>query len=161
VLLHEPVTLVAVGRAATAGVLCSAIPMAADLRALRLVQARFYGVFMSVNPVFAALTGLIVLGQRLSLADWLSIAAIVTANAIALDGSGRPGADGSPDSRDSHGQDERAPVTCGGTSQPRLADLRRRPAPGRSCMTRRRWPGTPRARPSLLPGPSGPSERSV
>jgi inner membrane transporter RhtA len=84
VLVHDPVTLVAAGRAATAGVLCSAVPMAADLRALRLVQARFYGVFMSVNPVFAALTGLIVLRQRLSLADWLSIAAIVTANGIGV-----------------------------------------------------------------------------
>ena len=39
---------------------------------------------MSVNPVFAALTGLLVLGQALALADWLVIAAIVTANAISV-----------------------------------------------------------------------------
>jgi hypothetical protein len=97
VLLHVSVTLVAVGRAAAAGVLCSAIPMAADLRALRLVQARFFGVFMSVNPVFAALSGLIVLGQRLSLANWLSIAAIVTANAIGVRGSGGPGVQAAAD----------------------------------------------------------------
>jgi len=37
--------------------------MVADLLALRRVQAGFFGVFMSVNPVFAALTGLVVLGQ--------------------------------------------------------------------------------------------------
>src|SRR3984957_12030513 len=63
-LSRHAVTAVALGRAAT-GILCSAVPMIADLQALRRVPARFYGVFMSVNPVFAALTGLIVLGQSL------------------------------------------------------------------------------------------------
>src|SRR5215472_17336313 len=80
-LASHPVTAVAIGRAATAGLLCSAVPMVADMQALRRVPARFYAVFMSVNPVFAALTGLAVLGQSLGLADWLAIAAIVTANA--------------------------------------------------------------------------------
>jgi inner membrane transporter RhtA len=79
----HPVTGAALGRAATAGLLCSAVPMVADLQALRRVPAKFFGVFMSVNPVFAALTGLVVLGQSLGLADWLAIAAIVTANATA------------------------------------------------------------------------------
>ncbi|HEY1626648.1 MAG TPA: EamA family transporter [Streptosporangiaceae bacterium] len=91
VLTHDPVTLTAVARAAAAGVLCSAVPMVADLRALRLVPTGFFGVFMSVNPVFAALTGWVVLGQRLGLADWLSIAVIVTVNAICTGrSSGRP-----------------------------------------------------------------------
>jgi inner membrane transporter RhtA len=58
--------------------------MTADLLALRRVPARFFGVFMSVNPVFAALTGLIVLGQSLQPADWLAVAAIVTANAVSV-----------------------------------------------------------------------------
>jgi inner membrane transporter RhtA len=79
----HPVTGAALGRAATAGLLCSAVPMVADLQALRRVPAKFFGVFMSVNPVFAALTGLVVLGQSLGFADWLAIAAIVTANATA------------------------------------------------------------------------------
>ena len=79
----HPVTGAALGRAATAGLLCSAVPMVADLQALRRVPAKFFGVFMSVNPVFAALTGLVVLGQSLEFADWLAIAAIVTANATA------------------------------------------------------------------------------
>jgi inner membrane transporter RhtA len=80
----HPVTGAALGRAATAGVLCSAVPMTADLLALRRVPARFFGVFMSVNPVFAALTGLVVLGQSLEPADWLAVAAIVTANAVSV-----------------------------------------------------------------------------
>src|SRR6202167_4673096 len=82
-------TAVALGRAATAGVLCSALPMVADLLALRRVPARFYGVFMSVNPVFAALVGLVVLRQSLQPVDWLPLTAIVAANALALSTSGR------------------------------------------------------------------------
>jgi len=84
VLTSHPVTVAALGRAATAGLLCSAVPMVADLLALRRVPAGFFGVFMSVNPVFAALTGLVVLGQSLAFADWLAIAAIVTANAVSV-----------------------------------------------------------------------------
>jgi inner membrane transporter RhtA len=92
-LASHPVTAAAIGRAATAGVLCSAVPMTADLLALRRVPARFFGVFMSVNPVFAALTGLIILGQPLQFADWLAIIAIVTANAVSASTS-RQMADG-------------------------------------------------------------------
>jgi inner membrane transporter RhtA len=84
VLLHHPPTLAAVRDSATAGILASAVPMVADMLALRRVPARFFGVFMSVNPVLAALVGLVVLGQSLGWADWLAIAAIVSANAISL-----------------------------------------------------------------------------
>jgi inner membrane transporter RhtA len=92
ILASHPVTVAALGRAATAGLLCSAVPMVTDLLALRRVPARFFAVFMSVNPVFAALTGLLVLGQSLALADWLAIAAIVMANAVSVSTSrGRPG----------------------------------------------------------------------
>ncbi len=86
-LASHPATVAALGRAATAGLLCSAVPMVADMLALRRVPARFFGVFMSVNPVFAALTGLVVLGQSLGLADWLAIAAIVAANAVSVGAS--------------------------------------------------------------------------
>jgi len=91
VLASHPVMPVALGRAATAGVLCSAVPMVADLLALRRVPARFFGVFMSVNPVFAALTGLVVLGQALEPAEWLAIAAIVAANAVSAGANPRDG----------------------------------------------------------------------
>jgi inner membrane transporter RhtA len=90
----HPVTGAALGRAALAGVLCSAVPMVTDVLALRRVPAQFFGVFMSVNPVFAALTGLVILGQALGLAEWLAIGAIVTANALTLGtGRSRRGAD--------------------------------------------------------------------
>ncbi len=83
-LASHPVTLVALARAATAGVLCTIVPMVCDVRALRRVPARFYGVFMSVNPVLAALIGLVVLRQSLAITEWLAIAAIVTVNAVSI-----------------------------------------------------------------------------
>jgi inner membrane transporter RhtA len=89
VLTSHPATMAAVGRAATAGLLCSAVPMVADLLALRRVPARFFGVFMSVNPVFAVLTGLVILGQSLAWLDWLAIAAIVTANGVSVSAGSR------------------------------------------------------------------------
>ncbi|MGP8296489.1 EamA family transporter [Streptomyces inhibens] len=81
--LHRP-TVGALLCALAAGVLSSAVPFLADLLALRQVPARFFGIFMSVNPVFAALIGLFVLGQHLDLASWLAITAIVAANAVAV-----------------------------------------------------------------------------
>ncbi len=52
--------------------------------ALRRVSTRFFGVFMSVNPVVAALAGLLVLRQSLAWVQWLAIAAIVAANAVSV-----------------------------------------------------------------------------
>ncbi|MFZ3565645.1 EamA family transporter [Streptomyces sp. BH097] len=81
--LHPP-TLTALVCALAAGILSSAVPFLSDLLALRRVPARFFGVFMSVNPVFAALVGLLVLGQHLDPLAWLAIAVIVAANAVAV-----------------------------------------------------------------------------
>jgi inner membrane transporter RhtA len=83
-LLHHPPTARALGYAAAAGVLSSAVPFLADLLALRRVPARFFGLFMSVNPVLAALVGLVVLGQSLGWAEWLAIATIVSANTVSV-----------------------------------------------------------------------------
>jgi inner membrane transporter RhtA len=84
VLAHHPPTLAALRDGAIAGLLASAVPMVADMLALRRIPTRFFGVFMSVNPVLAALVGLIVLHQSLGWPDWLAILAIVTANTVSL-----------------------------------------------------------------------------
>ncbi|WP_229680169.1 EamA family transporter [Saccharopolyspora thermophila] len=84
VLVAHPPTPAALGCAAAAGVLSSAVPFLADLLALRRVPARFFGLFMSVNPVLAAGVGVVVLGQALHWSQWASIAAIVAANAVAV-----------------------------------------------------------------------------
>jgi inner membrane transporter RhtA len=71
-------------QAVTAGVLSSVVPYAADLTALRYVPPRFFGVFMSTHPVMAALSGLVILREVLALHEWLGIAIVVTANAVAV-----------------------------------------------------------------------------
>ena len=75
-----------------AGVLCSVVPYAADLIALRHVRPAFFGVYMSINPLLAALSGMIVLGQILAIHEWLGIGLIVATNAMAilLAGPGKP-----------------------------------------------------------------------
>ncbi|MFB7165934.1 DMT family transporter [Streptomyces sp. NPDC056242] len=81
--LHRP-TATALLCALTAGVLSSAVPFLTDLLALRRVPAHFFGIFMSVNPVCAALVGLLILGQHLGPESWTAIAVIVAANAVAV-----------------------------------------------------------------------------
>ncbi|AKZ53318.1 putative membrane transport protein [Streptomyces ambofaciens ATCC 23877] len=90
VLWHHPPTAMALGCALAAGVLSSAVPFLADLLALRRIPAHFFGVFMSVNPVFAALAGLTLLGQHLDVLAWLAIAVIVGANTVAVSTAHRP-----------------------------------------------------------------------
>jgi inner membrane transporter RhtA len=93
--VHHPPTAAALGDAAAAGVLSSAVPFLADMLALRRVPARLFGVFMSVNPVLAALVGLVVLDQALGWPEWLAIAAIVTANTVSVLATGRRATGGS------------------------------------------------------------------
>lgn len=71
-----------------AGVLSSAVPYAADLTALRHLPAQFFGTFSSIQPVFAALAGMVVLGQWLSGHECLGIAIIAATNVVA---TWRPG----------------------------------------------------------------------
>ncbi|MBC2904181.1 EamA family transporter [Streptomyces sp. PSKA01] len=86
--VRQPPTAEAIACAVAAGILSSAVPYLADVFTLRHVPARAFGLFMSVNPVLAALVGLVGLGQGLGWAEWGGIGAIVTANALALRGRG-------------------------------------------------------------------------
>ena len=72
-LITHPPTLATVAYALTAGVLSSAVPFLMDVLALRRVPAQFFGVFMSVNPVLAALVGLVMLHQQLDHWSWAAI----------------------------------------------------------------------------------------
>jgi inner membrane transporter RhtA len=83
VLVLHPPTVNSLGEALAAGVLSSAIPFLVDLFALRRVPTQFFGLFMSINPVLAALVGLVVLGQRLAWLDWLAISVIAGAMVVA------------------------------------------------------------------------------
>jgi inner membrane transporter RhtA len=76
--------------AVAAGLLSSVVPYAADLIALRRVPPRFFGLFMSVHPVLAALAGLILLGQHLTAHEWAGIAIVIVVNAVAVSAGSRP-----------------------------------------------------------------------
>ncbi|MEU1802380.1 EamA family transporter [Streptomyces sp. NPDC019937] len=82
--VRHPPTPGAAGYAIVAGVLSSAVPYLADLFTLRRVPAQTFGLFMSVNPVLAAVVGWILLGQNLGWTEWASIGAIVAANALSI-----------------------------------------------------------------------------
>ena len=81
---HDRLWGPALAWAALAGVLASVVPYAADLTALRYVPAKFFAVFMSAHPAFAALAGLVLLGQQLAGHEWSGIAIVVVANALAV-----------------------------------------------------------------------------
>ncbi|MFJ4210052.1 EamA family transporter [Paenarthrobacter sp. NPDC089675] len=84
VFLSRPVDGWAVLCAVGAGVLASVLPYVADLIALRRVPAGLFGILMSINPVFAAVIGALLLGQELELVQWAGIGLIVAANAGVL-----------------------------------------------------------------------------
>lgn len=84
VFIHNPPSGFAIACAIGSGVLASAVPYVADLVALRRVPANLFGLLMSVNPIFAAIVGAVVLGQALGALEWVGITLVVGANALAL-----------------------------------------------------------------------------
>ncbi|MFI9832956.1 EamA family transporter [Streptomyces sp. NPDC051913] len=84
VAVRHPPTPGAAGCAVAAGLLSSAVPYLADLFTLRRVPAPVFGLFMSVNPVLAAVVGWVILGEGLGWPEWAGIAAVVGANAIGI-----------------------------------------------------------------------------
>jgi inner membrane transporter RhtA len=85
-LAQDRFTAAALFYAGCAGLLCSVVPYTLDLIMLRRVPAQFFGVFMSVNPVLAALAGLVILDQVLTPREWAGIAIVIAANAVATSG---------------------------------------------------------------------------
>ena len=77
-------TPAALAFAACAGLMSSVVPYALDLTALRTVPARFFGVFMSIHPVLAALAGLLILGEVLAVHEVVGIGVVVAANVVAV-----------------------------------------------------------------------------
>ena len=61
------------------GILSSVIPYRLELEALRRMPMRLFGVWMSMEPAVAALIGLVLLGQHLSLTEWLAIGCVMVA----------------------------------------------------------------------------------
>jgi inner membrane transporter RhtA len=64
---------------AAIGILSSVIPYRLELEALRRMPMRLFGVWMSLEPAVAALIGLVLLGQHLSVVEWLAIGCVMIA----------------------------------------------------------------------------------
>lgn len=62
-------------------VLSSALPYSLEMHALRRLPARTFGILMSLEPALAALAGLVVLRERLTLSQGAAIACIIAASA--------------------------------------------------------------------------------
>lgn len=78
---HLP-SLPAVALAVGCGLLSSAIPYAADLVTLRRVPPQLFGTLTSLNPVWAAFAGWLLLRQDLHAHEWVGIAVIVASSLV-------------------------------------------------------------------------------
>ena len=80
-MFHRP-SAVAAGLAVACGLLSSIVPYVADLLALRQIAAPVFAMFTSINPIWAALAGWLMLGQLLDVREWLGIGLIVISNVV-------------------------------------------------------------------------------
>jgi inner membrane transporter RhtA len=62
------------------GLLSSVVPYSLELKALRTIPPRVFGVLMSLEPAAAALAAMVVLREFLSVAQWLAVACVVAAS---------------------------------------------------------------------------------
>lgn len=61
--------------------LSSAIPYSLEMIAMTRLPARIFGTLMSLEPAVAALSGMLFLGEQLTLPQWSGLLAIITASA--------------------------------------------------------------------------------
>ena len=61
--------------------LSNAIPYSLEMMALTRLPARLFGTLMSMEPVVAAISGMIFLSEMLTLPQWLGLTAIIVASA--------------------------------------------------------------------------------
>jgi len=62
-------------------ILSTALPYSLEMVALTRMPARTFGTLASIEPAFGALSGILFLGEHLSLIQWLAISAIIMASA--------------------------------------------------------------------------------
>ena len=65
----------------TLAVLSSALPYSLEMVALTRMPSRTFGTLMSLEPAMAALSGILFLGEILTLTQWLALLAIIVASA--------------------------------------------------------------------------------
>jgi inner membrane transporter RhtA len=62
-------------------ILSSALPYTLEMAAMTRLPANTFGTLMSLEPAVAALAGLVLLGETLTIVQWLAIAAVMLASA--------------------------------------------------------------------------------
>ena len=62
------------------GLLSSVIPYSFELRALRRIPPRVFGVLMSLEPAAAALAAMVLLSEFLTVLQWMAVACVVAAS---------------------------------------------------------------------------------
>lgn len=63
-------------------VMSSALPYTLEMLSMRNLSSRTFSMFSSAAPAISALAGMLLLGEHLTLTQWLAIAAIVLASAL-------------------------------------------------------------------------------
>ena len=61
-------------------VFSSALPFTLDLFSLKRIPPKTFSVLQSLQPAFGALSGLLFLGERLSMTQWIAIACVILAS---------------------------------------------------------------------------------
>ncbi|SET06719.1 inner membrane transporter RhtA [Nitrosospira multiformis] len=61
--------------------LSSAIPYILEMKALERLSSRMFGVIISSAPAIGALAGYLILGEQLTLVQWLAVATMISASA--------------------------------------------------------------------------------
>ncbi|MET8795812.1 EamA family transporter [Nocardia sp. NPDC004568] len=91
--VFQPQTLVL---GASVAILSAVIPYSLEMAALKRIPAGTAGILLSLEPVVAALAGLLVLGETLSVPQWFAITCICAATAVAVGTAGPGGKTGTP-----------------------------------------------------------------
>jgi inner membrane transporter RhtA len=65
---------------ALVGLLSSVIPYSFELIALRSIRPSVFGILMSLDPAAAALAGIVVVHEYLSVLQWLAVACVIVAS---------------------------------------------------------------------------------
>ncbi|MEJ3657455.1 EamA family transporter [Actinomycetes bacterium KLBMP 9759] len=78
------------GLGAAVALMSSMVPYGFELVALRRLRAATFAILMSLSPALAAVTGFVLLGQRLSVLECLAVVLVVVASVGAVRGARRP-----------------------------------------------------------------------
>jgi inner membrane transporter RhtA len=84
------------GAALAVAILSSALPYTLEMYPLGALPARTFGILMSLEPAVAALTGLVLLRERLTIAQWTAVGLVLTASigTVLTARQASPGSDG-------------------------------------------------------------------